>query len=492
MRRSVHATRDEQIRRLPGDDLIPDPIGSLTHAITIQSSTHDVWPWIAQMGAGNRSGWYSYDSLDNGRHPSASRIVPELQNLKPGMLFPALPGIKDGFTLVSFEPERFLVLDWKAPDGAVMVTWAFVLEPFRDRSTRLITRARGGPGYQFHGLPSPIAKHIIRAVHFIMERKQLLGIARRAESSHMAQISVFNSREGKNTYLKAYDAAMKLWPVPFEEVQVQSRFGTTHVVTSGPVDAPPMVLLHGYMATLLMWSPNIADFSKNYRVYAVDVMGQPSKSIPDEPIRNSKDYVEWLTATLNALNLDRVFLVGMSYGGWLALTYGVAAPERIEALVLLSPGASFLPIVKQFSLRGMSMLWLPTRFTVNSFMRWLGFNTGGTDTDDRGAFQLMYLGMKHFRVPVETLRVLPSVFSDAELGAIRVPTLLLIGKDEVIYDSEAALARARRLIPELEGDLLPGCSHDMCFSQHRMVDARVLDFLKRKTAASIVTVRSRM
>ena len=54
----------------------------------------------------------------------------------------------------------------------------------------------------------------------------------------------------------------------------------THVVVSGPKDAPPLVLLHGYWATSTMWSPNIADFSKDYRVYAIDVMGQPSKSIP--------------------------------------------------------------------------------------------------------------------------------------------------------------------------------------------------------------------
>ena len=181
MWRTVRATRKEEARQLPGDDLIADPIGSLTHAITIQSVTHDVWPWIAQMGAGNRSGWYSYDFLDNGRQRSASRIAPELQDLKSGMVFPALPGVTDGFTLVSFEPEHFLVLDWKAPDGTVLVTWTFVLEPVGDASTRLITRARGAPGYRFHGLPSPVAKHIIRVVHFIMQRKQLLGIAQRAE-----------------------------------------------------------------------------------------------------------------------------------------------------------------------------------------------------------------------------------------------------------------------------------------------------------------------
>src|SRR5215510_8448387 len=102
----------------------------------------------------------------------------------------------------------------------------------------------------------------------------------------MSHESAFKTPEGEAAYLEAYDAAMKLLPVSYEEMTIQSRFGLTHVVISGPKDAPPLVLLHGYMATSTMWSPNIEDFSKEYRVYAVDVMGQPSRSIPDEPIRD--------------------------------------------------------------------------------------------------------------------------------------------------------------------------------------------------------------
>jgi hypothetical protein len=135
------------------------------------------------MGAG-RAGWYSYDALDNGRAPSATRINPELQHLQIGMVFPAGPGITEGFTLVAFEPERSLVLDWKTPDGVRLVSWAFVLEPLNG-DTRLIVRAHGGRGYGFFGVPPSLTKHIIpvvHAVHFIMQRKQLLGIAARAEA----------------------------------------------------------------------------------------------------------------------------------------------------------------------------------------------------------------------------------------------------------------------------------------------------------------------
>jgi pimeloyl-ACP methyl ester carboxylesterase len=137
----------------------------------------------------------------------------------------------------------------------------------------------------------------------------------------MSHPSAFKTPKGEAAYLAAYDAAMKRWPVPYEEMDIPSRFGMTHVIVSGPKDAPPMVLLHGYWATSTMWAPNIADFSKDYRVYAVDVIGQPSRSIPAEAIRDAADYAAWLTATLNALHLDSVCLVGCrSAGGWRSIT----------------------------------------------------------------------------------------------------------------------------------------------------------------------------
>jgi pimeloyl-ACP methyl ester carboxylesterase/membrane protease YdiL (CAAX protease family) len=475
--RSVRATREEKTRAFPGDDQIPQAIDTLTHGVTIRSTPREVWPWLVQMGAGTRAGWYSYDWLDNGRQPSATRVVPELQHPAIGSVFPALPGVTEGFTLLAIEPERMLMLGWPAPNGTVEVTWTFVFEEAPHGGTRLLVRVRGGPGYRFHGLPLLLTRLVVRVVHFIMQRKQLVGIARRAEMI-MSRPSAFKTREGEAAYVAAYDAALRLWPVRFEETETATRFGRTHVVMAGPTSAPPLVLLHGYMATSVMWASNIADFTENHRVYAIDVMGQPSKSIPDEPIQNAADYVAWLTAILGGLHLDRFSVIGMSYGGWLALNYAMVAPERVQKLVLLSPAASLLPLVKQFSVRGILMSSFPTRFMVNSFMRWVGFNDHPGEADARPVLELMYLGMKHFRMPQETLRVIPTVFSDGELRAMHVPTLLLVGDHEVIYDPMKALARARRLIPDFEGALVPGCSHDMCFSQHRIVDARVLDFLQ--------------
>src|SRR5687767_14066567 len=106
---SVRATIDEKRRELPGDELIPDPLASLTHAITVRCLPQEVWPWLAQMGAG-RAGWYSYDAIDNGGRASAERIVPELQTIEAGYLFPWLPGASEGFTLLACDPGYALVL----------------------------------------------------------------------------------------------------------------------------------------------------------------------------------------------------------------------------------------------------------------------------------------------------------------------------------------------------------------------------------------------
>jgi hypothetical protein len=79
-------------------------------------------------------------------------------------------------------PERCLVLGAPAVEGYPVVTWAFVLEPQTPQTTRLIVRARASRRYRFHGLPEWVTLGLMCPGHFVMQRKQLLGIARRAEA----------------------------------------------------------------------------------------------------------------------------------------------------------------------------------------------------------------------------------------------------------------------------------------------------------------------
>src|SRR5208337_1466377 len=107
--------------------------------------------------------------------------------IRPGMIFPALPGAKDVFVVAQCETGKSLVLAWQLPSGRYQTTWAFVIEEPKPGQTRLLVRGRVASGYRPYGLPEWLALALARPAHFIMQRKQLLGIARRAEASGQRQ-----------------------------------------------------------------------------------------------------------------------------------------------------------------------------------------------------------------------------------------------------------------------------------------------------------------
>ena len=200
---------DEAERKLPGDELIPEAEAVDTRGIDIAAPPEDVWPWLVQMGYG-RAGWYSYDELDMDR-PSAERIVPELQGIKVGDVFPTHPG--GGFEVKVVEPGKALVLysdralvtaqaeaagegvetasvnvratgaylDASMP-GDFQASWSFVLEPRSGGTTRLIERVRGRME-PVEGRPAPpaVAGTALLFGLFVMVRRQMLGIRDRAE-----------------------------------------------------------------------------------------------------------------------------------------------------------------------------------------------------------------------------------------------------------------------------------------------------------------------
>lgn len=181
MGRSVRADSSERTRKLPGDDLISSPIGTITDAITIQACPREVWSWLVQMGGG-RAGWYSYDFVDNRGHRSSDDLIPELQTIAIGDVLPAIPGATDAFVVLQYEPERSLVLGWRASDSSTPITtWAMVLESRGPNQTRLIERGRVRSPYRPFGLPEWVARRLAPLAHRVMVRKHLHGIAERAE-----------------------------------------------------------------------------------------------------------------------------------------------------------------------------------------------------------------------------------------------------------------------------------------------------------------------
>jgi hypothetical protein len=218
----------------------------------------------------------------------------------------------------------------------------------------------------------------------------------------------FKSKTGQLQYFAAYDASMCLWPVPYESMDVTTRYGQTHIIVCSPKDAFPVILLHGGYASSTMCFPNVADLSVKYRL---------------------------LSPAASFISLNTFFRAV------------VAAVMRIRARPVLkaalyswvAPGFKINPIFSEQFISGF-LFW-------NWEMQRIGFS-----------------------------RVMPSAFNAEELSQMHVPVLMLIG-DHDRLTPPGTIELARRMIPQLEGEIIPNAGHMLSIEQPALVDAQILKFL---------------
>ena len=169
------STPAEVASQLPGDSLMPGAQYKSTRAINIDAPPEAVWPWLVQVGC-LRAGWYSNDLLDNLTHPSATVIVPELQQIEVGQWVPMSPkpSARSVLKVHSFEANRWLL--WTTPDS----TWAWQLTP-TDYGTRLIARINARYDWR-HPNWALLGILLMEFGDFAMLRRMLRGIKTRAEA----------------------------------------------------------------------------------------------------------------------------------------------------------------------------------------------------------------------------------------------------------------------------------------------------------------------
>jgi hypothetical protein len=173
------AVPDEIGAALPGDELVPAPRLGYTRAITIDAPVEAVWPWLVQIGQG-RGGLYSFDALENlvgcDLH-SADGIRSELQRLEVGDRILLAPGEgAPAYVVAQIEAPTTLVLLGGGP-GGLCITWQWLLRSADGgRRTRLLVRQRLD-----HPRSQTVLWHLVEPVGFVMERRMLQGLARRAE-----------------------------------------------------------------------------------------------------------------------------------------------------------------------------------------------------------------------------------------------------------------------------------------------------------------------
>ena len=265
-----------------------------------------------------------------------------------------------------------------------------------------------------------------------------------------------------------YRQVLDQWPVPVTELHVATRQGSTFVLACGPEDAPPVVLLHGSQANSAAWMLDVPLWSTKFRLFAVDMIGEPGLSAPVRPALAGDAHALWLDDVFAGLGLSQAALVGMSLGGWLALDYASRRPGFAQALALICPAG--IGRQKNFLLKALPLLLLGRWGKRKARELVLGpFPEVLPDTVRPLAEFMEHIG----RVVRPRIVAIPRL-SDAQLAGLGVPVLAIIGGWDALLDSRDTRERLRRNAPQAE----------ICFIEdgyHFLPDqtARVMGFMER-------------
>lgn len=245
-----------------------------------------------------------------------------------------------------------------------------------------------------------------------------------------------------------------------EHVYIYVNGSRLHYQVAGPLDAPPLVLIHGIGGNVNWWQENIPDFSQHFRTYALDLPGFGYSWRPKHRL-SIESQAEFVKSWLDLTDLQKVSLLGHSMGGQIASRVAARWPERVEKLVLAAPSGLWISLKERLRwLLEMPKVSVPLAQT-------LTIATGTMQTDTAG----LLLSLK-------------AIFNDREasqsLSALRAPTLVVWGQADGVLPpalGELTLAAIKQAPARLA--FVERGTHNMMFDQARLFNQLVLEFLMR-------------
>jgi pimeloyl-ACP methyl ester carboxylesterase len=146
------------------------------------------------------------------------------------------------------------------------------------------------------------------------------------------------SDAAREKFMAAYERAFALWPQPWEEFDLETATATTRVHAYRPHPCgEPVVLLTGAGYNAASWYPHVAALAGDGPVYGIDMPGDPNPSVPRALMTPPASCAAWLDELLAQLSDRPAHLVGLSYGGWVAMNQAIRAPGRVASITLLDP-----------------------------------------------------------------------------------------------------------------------------------------------------------
>jgi 3-oxoadipate enol-lactonase len=243
-------------------------------------------------------------------------------------------------------------------------------------------------------------------------------------------------------------------------------------------EGEPLLLIEGLGQSMWAWREQVPVFARHYRTIAFDTRGTGRSPVPDEPYGID----ELAQDAADVLNGRQAHVVGLSMGGYVALTLALAQPELVRSLVLVGTGAGGpdrVPRPQDVRDAYAAAIGLPFDEYGRTTMP-LTFSPGWTEQNPERFEEILAARLEH-PTPEETLdahlRACYGFYGrGCEVERIDVPTLVIHGDADVIVPVENGRMLASRL-PNARYVELPGRGHNVQLEDPATINRLVLEFL---------------
>jgi pimeloyl-ACP methyl ester carboxylesterase len=285
---------------------------------------------------------------------------------------------------------------------------------------------------------------------------------------------VFRSNAGRELIHGHYRSALERWPVPRRELQIPTGQGETFIVACGPEAAPPLVLLHGGASTSAMWVRSVQAWAKAFRIYAVDIIGEPGFSAPSRPALRAEVHALWMDDVWMALGLSSASIVGASLGGLLALDYAIRRPAKVQKLALLAP-AGIARVRLKYLASAVPLFFMGGWGRRKALELVMGLPAEEVTAEAEDFLKFCELVMAHHVIRTELL----PVFSDHMLCMLKMPVLAIIGERDILFSAKTMRRRIEACVPRAKLVCLARAGHGLTDQTQT-----VLEFLSSKAASA--------
>lgn len=283
---------------------------------------------------------------------------------------------------------------------------------------------------------------------------------------------LYRSTAAKNAILALYEEKLQSLRLAYEEVDIATSFGQTRVIITGKADGLPIVLFHGIHAGAPLTLEAVQGLAKDYRLYAIDTIGQATKSAENRIDIMGNDYGRWAVAVMTGLQLKRARCIGISYGAYILQKLIIEKPVAVEKAVFVVPSGlvngKILPSLRRLS-------WPLMRFMMTKKEKHLkAFTKSFVPEDDTFMLRLQRLTLTGLYMDYRR----PKLLQAADVQHFHQPAYVMVADDDVFFPGREAIARAKTIFPNLpETHILRGARHMPGKEQYPEIEQKLLEWL---------------